>query len=119
MILFHKPGSGSDQVYLRFAPSEVFKGSADQVTVTVRHTRQLNVRSEVADQPAGQRPIRDNGFDAIPNARRGVLRRGVRPRGRTCARAYWAGVGARKVTLMNARRRFRRRVGLGTQPPWI
>ena len=37
MIPFHKPASGCNQVYLCFAPSAVFKGSADQVTVAIRY----------------------------------------------------------------------------------
>ena len=49
MIPFHKPGSGSNQVHLRFAPSAVFKGSAHQVTVTIWHALQLNIRGEAAD----------------------------------------------------------------------
>ena len=111
----HKPASGCNQVHLRFAPSAVFKGSAQQVTVAIRHTFQLNIRGQVADQPAGQRSIRDNGFDAIPDARRGVTWRGVRSRGRARARAHRAGVGTWRVTLPDVRRRLRRRVSLGIQ----
>ena len=72
MIPFYKPGSGSDQVYLCFAPSVVLKGFAHQITVAIWNTLQLNIRGKAANQPAGQRSICDNGFDAIPNARRGV-----------------------------------------------
>ena len=36
MIPSHKPASGRNQVYLCFAPSAVFKGSAHQVTVAIR-----------------------------------------------------------------------------------
>ena len=54
MIPLHKPGCGSDQVYLCLAYSAVSEGSAHQATVTVWHTLQLDIRSKVADQSAGQ-----------------------------------------------------------------
>ena len=37
MIPFHKHASGSNQVYLCFAPSAVCKGSAYQVAVAIRY----------------------------------------------------------------------------------
>ena len=73
MIPFHKPGCGSHQVYLCLAPSAVFEGLAHKVTVTVRHTCQLRIRSKVADQSAGQRAMLDDAFDAAPNALRSAM----------------------------------------------
>ena len=115
MIPLHKSASGCNQVHLCFAPSAVFKGSAHQVAVAIWYTFGLNIWGQVADQSASQRSIRYDGLDAIPDARRGVLWRGVRLRGRTRACAHRAGMGTWRVTLPDIRRRFRRRASLGIQ----
>ena len=72
MIPLHRLGSGSDQVYLCFAPSAMCKRGAHQITVAIWNTCRLNIRGKATNQPASQRLVRDNGFDAAPNARRGV-----------------------------------------------
>ena len=107
MFRFHKPGCGSDQIYLRLTPSAVPELSAHQVTMPVRYTRRLDIRSKVADQPAGQRAIRDDALDAIANARRGVKRGGVEPRDYAGARSYRAGAGARRTSLTDVIQRRR------------
>ena len=116
MFHFHKPGCGSDQIYLRLTPSAVPELSAHQVTMPVRYTRRLDIRSKVADQPAGQRAIRDNALGAIANARRGGSRAeglrgctlvpggrpaaGVRPGSAREPPPSWEGAGIRTASRM-------------------
>ena len=114
MFHFHKPGCGSDQIYLRLTPSAAPELSAHQATMPVRYTRRLDIRSKVADQPAGQRAIRDDALDAIANARRGVKRGGVEPRDYAGARSYRA--GGRRRASGRAPRGSRRPQGRGQGP---